>query len=1438
MRKITFSRGRKSQQLKAWVAVALFTVLMGAILIPMIHIDDRPTIVDDPSSSSFGFKGNKEIDRYFDHHGDPSADGLSFATAYRFEDITFTCSLSFNSITRYVIIVNCTFVDTAILVWKSRNIYTTSCLLLESIIEIKFSEDISIMNNSLAFAHDNSESGPNAIVVEHSSSVKIARNTVEGASLGIHVSGSDSILVIENDLNSTGLAAIKLNSSELVSVCNNTIEGNGQASNGIYLDGSDFNNITLNKISRNLVGIKVDAGSANNTIAINWLIDNQQQISCDPVSIYNSWSMQGKALGNIYSDYVESYHNASFSRVDVLYPEYFPVLDYQDQAIFKGSVPYVINGGIVDTCPLTQLCNVSIEFSVDIINQDYLWGFEEPTIIITLGMPIFTFIGSIEFAINGSTPVHVDIGSIHDTEILIPINPTIWNALGSGLITISVIVETIFGAETKHAITIEKDISDPIISIINPVLNKWYGHSAIAYELAIIERNLNRTWYSVNGGFTKYAIIGTRGTLDQSVWTALPHGRVDIIFGAVDRLGNSKLASITVYKDMKGPDIVITSPNALQVINATAPTITLSIADPSAIAHLSYSIGGNTFTITPSTTSFAVNQMIWAGLSDGPVPVEICSVDEWGNAGTEMTIVQKDTVKPTIVLASPTNQTYFGQVAPQINAQFTDANFNSCSYSVGSYPHEYKIDYLLWMGQLNQTAWAAQPDGAVSVRFRAVDKAGNVAELLLMLGKDTVAPVIEISMNKPVRLYGADIPSFSLILTDPCLDLSRTAYSIGDVDLRFGVSTLSNTSINRYYWNGLPSGIYNLTIYAQDTFGNAANRTVTLEKDVTAPGIVIEAPLANSVWGFDAPFYNVTVIDPHFASLTYSLDGGLTRYQASGSSGFIGADAWFNVSKGENHITFYAIDTLGNENSGTVRIYRDEAPPLITIYSPNTGTLIGNTSLFFNISIIDDFLSASWYTIGTSPAKHLLNGTSGTVPLDIWLAVPDGPLVIRFYANDSLGNLASNATLIIKDTVVPGLAFSTSRNLFGLVPISFELYILEPHPCTLYYQIDDQGKVYNLVSGHNEILYSYWQSFASGNHTLYILVNDTLGNTATISYDFTKDTVLPNVTCLSPAPGEQFAFTVPMIDFEIQDMSDIDAIWYTLEDSEEKHPILLNESFVVLDDDFWSGLANGTWVIFIYANDTAGNIGFDFVLINKDILGPIIRFLYPNATFLVGKDVPPIIFTVDDANLNHVWYRIIGSNGFEFRCNPGDYNGTIDAAAWRQAYESRGKVTLRIYADDTLGTTTVFEITFNCVEEEDLRVGLSNFLFRNIGSALLLFVLVAIIASIAAISKKRRLQQSDDRIRGPSQRSRKGNGFAMATLVPKTNTHSLVKFLAIAMITIAALVLLQQYLSAGTWFEVSEFLHRENLAVILVIISIMMLVTALLYRRTNKLGRK
>ncbi|MHA2122836.1 MAG: hypothetical protein ACW990_16685, partial [Promethearchaeota archaeon] len=99
------------------------------------------------------------------------------------------------------------------------------------------------------------------------------------------------------------------------------------------------------------------------------------------------------------------------------------------------------------------------------------------------------------------------------------------------------------------------DDSDPIINILSPQENKNFKF-APDYNLFIIEPNLDKIWYTLDGGLNNITITSLNGTINQTLWNSLPDGLLTIRFYANDTLGYLSYEEVTISKK-SGPDPVI-----------------------------------------------------------------------------------------------------------------------------------------------------------------------------------------------------------------------------------------------------------------------------------------------------------------------------------------------------------------------------------------------------------------------------------------------------------------------------------------------------------------------------------------------------------------------------------------------------------------------------------------------------------------------------------------------------------------------------------------------------------------------------------------------------------------------------------------------------------------------------------------------------------------
>ena len=199
----------------------------------------------------------------------------------------------------------------------------------------------------------------------------------------------------------------------------------------------------------------------------------------------------------------------------------------------------------------------------------------------------------------------------------------------------------------------------------------------------------------------------------------------------------------------------------------------------------------------------------------------------------------------------------------------------------------------------------------------------------------------------------------------------------------------------------------------------------------------------------------------------------------------------------------------------------DDLGPIISITSPSIDSYYINPPTI-QVSITDiGEVNETWYTIIGSGINHTFTGTSFEVNTTSWTNHIDGPIIIRTYANDTYGNLAFTDLSIIKDTTNPEILINEplSGTEFGDESPSFNLTIIELNIYQLWFKINDSSTSHfiSVVSGNNVFAMdsSIWDAIPDGHVLISFYMNDTVGNSGTISVTIIKDTS----TSPPPTPG-------------------------------------------------------------------------------------------------------------------------------------------------------------------------------------------------------------------------------------------------------------------------------------------------------------------------------
>jgi hypothetical protein len=172
----------------------------------------------------------------------------------------------------------------------------------------------------------------------------------------------------------------------------------------------------------------------------------------------------------------------------------------------------------------------------------------------------------------------------------------------------------------------------------------------------------------------------------------------------------------------------------------------------------------------------------------------------------------------------------------------------------------------------------------------------------------------------------------------------------------------------------------------------------------------------------------------------------LTNHTFSGLTGFINQTAWDIKEDGVITVRFYANDSLGYVGFEDVQILKDSIDPVITIHSPLEDKSFGNVAPSFNISIIEENLESTWYTIENISGTFLFTGLTGNIDQEAWTALPQGNITIKFSAQDGAGNVGIENVIVTKiiSFQIPGYNLLFLLGILSLVTIILSKKLRKP----------------------------------------------------------------------------------------------------------------------------------------------------------------------------------------------------------------------------------------------------------------------------------------------------------------------------------------------------------------------------------------------------------
>ncbi len=658
-------------------------------------------------------------------------------------------------------------------------------------------------------------------------------------------------------------------------------------------------------------------------------------------------------------------------------------------------------------------------------------------------------------------------------------------------------------------------------------------------------------------------------------------------------------------------------------------------------------------------------------------------VHKWSDQLPEVSIGEEipNQISPIISIIKPTPNEVFGVRAPDFELSIFGASINTSWYTIDDGVTNITFSGLI--GTINQTEWDKKGDGDIYLRFYVNNTLGNSSYSDVTIKKDTVLPLITIDSPFENELFGKLAPEFNLTIIEPNIDLMWYTLDYGITNI---THTLFNGTINQSEWNKIGNGTADIRFYVLDKAGNAAFADVTIRKEISDPIVIINDPLENEVFGFTAPYFNVSVIEPDFDSMWYTLDDGINNITASDFTGDISQTEWNKKGSGIVLIRFYANDTLGNKGYAEIAVEKDITDPTIQVNTPIDDAIFGYNTPSYDILVTDPNLDSMWYTLDNGITNIPIFSFTGDIDQTEWNKKGSGTVSIRFYANDTMGNTDYTEVIVIKDLIDPIVTIiSPNENeVFGADAPSFEISVTESNFDIMWYTLDNGLTNIPIFSFTGDIDQTEWNKKGTGDVTIKFYARDKAGNEDYAEVTVLKDIDIPIITINSPEMDGFANNKAPIFNISVQEPN-IDLMWYTLDYGINNYYFT---EFIGLIDQFeWSKYGNDSVVIRFYVKDKGGNEAFSEVLINKDIYAPIITIETPDFGEQIFDYAPIFSISIQEPNLAEFWYSLDnGNTNFTIT----ELTGVIDQLEWKTLPD--GPITIRFYAKDKAGNIAVASV--------------------------------------------------------------------------------------------------------------------------------------------------
>lgn len=240
----------------------------------------------------------------------------------------------------------------------------------------------------------------------------------------------------------------------------------------------------------------------------------------------------------------------------------------------------------------------------------------------------------------------------------------------------------------------------------------------------------------------------------------------------------------------------------------------------------------------------------------------------------------------------------------------------------------------------------------------------------------------------------------------------------------------------------------------------------------------------------------------------------LKEMLSSSVTSYLDADVTLGETYGYYLIASYQqIDS--DPTPGISLKFDDTTPPVVQITSPSNGAKFAASQVQVTWTCSDDWTGISRNEIRLDSQSSIDVGTQIQYTFS---SIPDGTHTAKVTSFDASGNHGVDTVSFTVDTSPP--AFSFAYPTFGAILNTTEIAVQwtgqDSTSGIQYYELKlDSGSWLNKATSTSHT----FTGLTEGSHECYLRAYDKVGNQATISTNFTIDSIPPSVTIVSPLNG-------------------------------------------------------------------------------------------------------------------------------------------------------------------------------------------------------------------------------------------------------------------------------------------------------------------------------